>query len=349
MLHNRAMARLLVTSAAFVLFFLFALEATAQALPNQGVVQFVVSPEVPGPGDTVKIEAQGIGSFLGEANITWRLNSNTALSGVGKRDFTFVAGGLGSHTSVSVTITSASQGTITKTFDFYPSVVNLLWEADTSAPPLFRGKPLYTAGSTITVTALPQVVRGGRTITYNNLSFQWERNGTPLPQQSGLGMNQITFAGNQLLPNETVDVDIVAGGSTVAQGEITIPAVKPQVVLYMRDPLRGMLFDQALQGSVSMNQTEFTIRAVPYYVANSSVANNALTYAWKLNGKEATGPDTARGLLTLRQAGSGAGQASLSVAIQNIDSTKFVQAANAAIAIVFGGGTNSAFSSFFGL
>ncbi len=46
-------------------------------------LQFVVNPDTPAPGDTVTIEAQGIGGFLGDATITWQQNGKTILSGVG--------------------------------------------------------------------------------------------------------------------------------------------------------------------------------------------------------------------------------------------------------------------------
>ncbi|MEK7068320.1 MAG: hypothetical protein AAB964_00715, partial [Patescibacteria group bacterium] len=66
------------------------------------------------------------------------------------------------------------------------------------------------------------------------------------------------------------------------------------------------------------------------------------------NGESVSGPDTTRGILTLRQAGAGAGEASLSVSLQNLDSSKLVQAAEAALGLVFGE-SGSALGNLFGL
>jgi hypothetical protein len=345
------MERFLSTlSIAAAVFFAAVTPVLAQSLGNQpDPIQFLVAPEVPAPGDTVLIEVQGVGNFLGEATITWQVDGKTIASGLGERTFSFTAGGLGSKTSVKAIIDSPTKGVITKNFTFLPSVVNMVWEADTSVPPWFKGKALYSAGSSLTITAFPQVILNGKTVTSNNLSFQWKRNETPLTQSSGKGRNQITFKGNQLLPTEEVSVEVYAGSAILARGAVTVPAYKPQVVLYERDPLRGVLYDQTFSGSVSLSETEITVQAAPYYFANSSIINGTAPYVWTLNGDKAEGPQTASGILTLRQSGSGAGRAQLEVSVQNNDSDKYVQSAKTAIQILFGGASNSPFSNFFGL
>ena len=343
------MVRLLLILAALLSFFLFAEQAFAQSLGVPSPVQYTITPEVPRPGDTVLIEVAGVGGFIGDATVTWQQDGKTVKSGPGLSSFDFTAGPLGSKTTIKVTINSSSQGVITKSFTIAPSKAARLWEAHTSVPPWREGKALYSAGSSITVTALPQVVSGGKTLSASALSFHWKVNGTPVTQSSGLGSNRITFKGSQLLSSETASVDVLSGGTVVAQGSITIPATKPQAVLYVRDPLRGTLYDSALVNSVSLSSAEFTVEAVPFYFDKASVKSGFVPFAWKLNGDNATGPQTAQGLLTLRQSGSGAGRAKLEVDLQNSDSDKYIQSAQAALTILFGGASSSAFSSFFGL
>ena len=219
----------------------------------------------------------------------------------------------------------------------------------TPAPWWFKGKALYSAGSSVSVVALPQVMVGGKIISSNALSFQWSINDSPMPQSSGLGRSSITFKGSQLRAAETADVNVQFGGVTVAQGRIVITASKPQAMLYVHDPLRGTLFDQALQNQVSLTATEFTVEAAPFYFANASIKNGSVPFAWTLNSEEATGPQTSQGLITLRQSGSGAGQANLGVTLQNVESDKYVQTAKNNLTILFGGSTGSLFSAFFGL
>src|SRR3989344_3006939 len=129
----------------------------AQSLPAP--IQYVVYPEVPGPNQTVNIEAQGVGSFLGEADITWTHDGKVVQSGVGVRKYTFTTGALGQKTTVGISIDS-SQGLFSKTFSFTPSLINLVWEADTTVPPFYLGKALYSAGSSYKVVAFPTVYSG---------------------------------------------------------------------------------------------------------------------------------------------------------------------------------------------
>src|SRR6185503_4836997 len=275
MLHNRGMLRWFAISAALISLFAFAGQALAQTL-GASPVQYTVSPQDPKPGDKVLIEIAGVGTFLGDATIIWQQDGKTVQSGAGERTYSFSAGPLGSKTTVKVTINSSTEGIITKTFTISPSNVEMLWEADTSIPPWFKGKALYTAGSALTVTAIPQVVSGGKALSTGELSFQWTINGTPVPQSSGLGRNSIAVKGDQLASSETADVDVLYGGASVAHGSITIPASKPQALLYVHDPLRGTLFDAALQNSTSLASSEFTIEAVPFFFDNTSVKNGSV-------------------------------------------------------------------------
>ena len=110
-----------------------------------------------------------------------------------------------------------------------------------------------------------------------------------------------------------------------------------------------MLYGQAVPSGIALGSKELTLQAVPYFFSTDSVASGAATYAWTLNGTPTSGPDSARGLLTLRQTGSGVGSAMLGVKLQNNDPSKFVQSASTALRIVFGEQTGNTLSSFFGL
>jgi hypothetical protein len=184
--------------------------------------------------------------------------------------------------------------------------------------------------------ALPQVVSGGSFIPSNNLSFKWSVGGNPATQASGLGRSTITFAGNQLKSAEVVRVEVLSGTKMVGQASVVIPAVQPAIGLYIKDPLRGTLYEAALPSALSLGEKEITIEAQPYYFANSSFTDGSLTYNWTLGGQPASGPESERGILTLRQTGSGQGSSVLGVELQNLDTAKLLQAASARLQIVFG-------------
>lgn len=350
MRHNITMKWFVLLASAFILLteapFVHAQSSLTGSLDP---VKFIIAPEVPGPNETVRIEAQGIGTFLGDATITWRVNGVTALSGAGERTLDFTTGELGVRTVVDVVISSPSKGTISRSFIFIPSVVNLIWEADTSTPPLFRGKPLYSAGSPLTITAFPTVIANGRTISSNNFSFQWSRNGGSLPNQSGLGRNTLSFIGDQLRDREVISVDVRFENVLVGRGSITIPAVKPMVLLYQRDPLLGVRYDNALPSPFSLAEAETSLLAQPYYFSNTSIKNDYLSFVWEIQGKEVVGPSTAEGLITLRQTGSGSGANTLKVELQNLDPQAYIQSAETIARIMFGEQRNSILPSIFGL
>jgi hypothetical protein len=321
--------------------------AYAQLNTVQPPVQYVVSPQTPGPNTQVTIEVQGVGTFLGNSTITWSVNGKVVLKGVGVRDLTFATGNLGTQTKVHVAINSSQEGTLTQDWVFNPSSINMVWEANTSVPPLYRGKALYSGGSDLKVVAFPSVAINGKSISSNNLSFQWTVNDTPVPQMSGLGQNSLSFTGDQLQSAENVEVSVYYGAAQVGYGQVVIPATTPQLLLYDYDPLRGLLLDSALPSAVSMTAKELTVQAVPYYFANQSLQNGAATYAWTLNGDDTTGPNAQKGLLTLRQTGTGAGAAVIGVSVQNTDTSMLVQAAQAALQVIFGQSTSG--TSLFGL
>lgn len=323
--------------------------AYAQSLGGQpDPVQYIVAPETPGPHAPVSIEVQGVGSFLGDATVTWSLNGAVAKQGIGASSFSFTTGDLGEQSTVHLTIDSATQGTITHVFTFIPSTINLVWEADTSVPPLYAGKALYSAGSSLTIVAFPTVIISGKKVAAQSLSYQWSVNDTPQPADSGTGKYVLSYSGDQLQDGESVAVDVYFGALKVGHGELTIPATAPQLLLYNKDALRGVVWDQALPASIALNTPEITLQAQPYFFDNASLTNGLISWSWVLNGASVTGPDSDQGILTLRQTGQGQGGATLSVGAQNNSDTQLIQSAQAALNIAFGQ-AKSGLSSFFGI
>lgn len=337
---------LLLSSVVFSLCFI-TFTAQAQTVPDP--VQYIVAPETPAPNQLVAIEAQGVGSFIGDATITWTQDGKIVKSGAGERNFSFTAGGLGTRSVIKVTINSATAGTFSRTFTFAPSLVNLIWEADTTVPSWYRGKALYSAGSDIKVVAFPIAYSGTSRIAASALSFQWFRNEDLVPEQSGLGRSTFSFTGDQLQNEEVVAVEIYYGNVKVGRGEETIAATDPGIALYQYDALRGTLYNNVIPSAISLLGKEITLRAEPFYFSTTAKKSGLLQYSWKLNNSEITGPETANGLITLRQSGSSSGTANLEVGIQNNNSEQFVQTAKTTIQLVFGDTGSSLLSNLFGI
>jgi hypothetical protein len=326
---------------------LFASVAHAQAVSDP--LQYTLAPETPGPNAPVIIRVDGVGNFLGNAMVTWTKDGVVALRGIGERTFSFTTGALGTRTSIHISIQSDTNGSFVKDFVFSPSLVNLVWEADTTVPPFYRGKALYSAGSPLKIVAFPSIFFGGSQIAPQALSYQWSRNNEPVPEASGLGRSSYTLGGDQLELGESIGVDLSYGNTKVAHGEIVVPAANPQVLLYYRDALGGTRWGQALPATIQLNASEITVQAEPYYFSAASKKAGGLAYSWTLDGNDIHGPDSGRGILTLRQAGAGQGSAALAVSVDNQDTSAFIQSARAALQMIFGQQNSSVFSSFFGL
>jgi hypothetical protein len=322
--------------------------ASAQALYSAGPapVQYTLIPETPGPSTSVTISVAGVGTFVGNSNITWSVDGTTAAQGVGLNKFKFTTGALGHTTTVKVTINSTEYGTITNTWTFNPSLINLVWEAHTTTPPMFMGHALYSKGSRLTVFAFPQVMKNGSRIPDSQLSFQWQLDEQPQPDASGLGRNTFSFQGNQLHTAEEVSVDVYSGSSVVGHADLTIPSTDPQLVMYPRDPLRGILYNSALGGSYTLPGEEVTVHAEPYYFSGTSATGSQYDWKWTLNGNPTSGPDAGKGEMTLRTQGGQKGTAILGVSLQNNAAYTYLQSAENSISLTFGGQTSS---SVFGL
>ncbi len=321
------------------------IQAHAQVVPAP--IQYIVAPETPGAYEKVIISVQGVGSFLGSADITWSLNGKVVKEGIGERDYTFMTGALGEKTTVQVAIDS-SQGFFTQTFSFNPSRINLLWEAYTTVPPLYKGKALYSAGSDYKVVALPTVYSGSARVAASALSYQWFYKGDSVPEQSGLGRNTFTNTGDQLQAGEDIAVEVYYGVNKVGRAELFLATRDPLIVLYQRDALRGVLYNTAIPSAISLAGKEITLQAEPYYFSAASKKAGLIPFVWTLNDTETTGPDSARGILTLRQTGSGEGRATVGVSMQNGNADQLIQTASAALQIVFGAQSNGLFD-FIGL
>lgn len=326
-----------LTFVAITLSFLFAHTTYAQittAAPDP--LQYIIAPDIPAPYAPVVIEVQGVGTFLGDANITWKKDGVVAKTGVGIRTFSFTAGAIGQPTRIHLDIVSATKGTFSHDFTFLPSVVTLVWEADTSTPPLYKGKSLYTAGSALRIVALPTIVINGRTIPKEELSYQWRNNEDLDNTRSGLGKYVYNYTGDQLQSEENISVDVYYKLSHVGHAELTIPAQDPQVLFYVMDPLRGVLYDRAITTNLELTSKELTLKAEPFFFSNNSKKNKALSYSWFLNTEEATGPKASEGILTLRQTAAGQGSAKIEVSVQNDTLDQFMQAAEAVTQVFFG-------------
>ncbi len=314
---------------------LLALSALSVSAQTGSSVRIKVSPEVPGPDTPVTIELQDTSSSLADTLITWELDGKEVLSGVGRHSFSFTTGSVGEERFVSVRAEKGGEALFERDFVFRPGVVTLAWEADTYAPPFYKGKTLASPGADIRVFAMTDIRDAfGKPMGEGDLMFLWERDGTKLADRSGIGRSSFLFTGNQLLNGERITVVVRRrDGEVVGKGSIFIPYIDPVIYFYERNPLRGILYETRLPSQVTVGGEEFTLVAEPYFASARTRSDGSLSYAWNVGGSPVEG---ARGLVTLRSEG-GEGGATVSLSMQHVLRSRLLQAADASLDVLFSG------------
>ncbi len=162
----------------------------------------------------------------------------------------------------------------------------VVWEADTYTPPNYLGKALPSAGSTVTVTALPYGPNAaGLPLTAADFTYTWTKDGLSLPSSSGVGKNSLSFTAASMGSNVIGVQAESKANKLVLQQQIIIPITTPQVLLYEYDPLWGTLQNRTLPTLYQLLKKELSVAAVPYFINTNATRAGEVEYGWQLNGK----------------------------------------------------------------
>jgi len=304
-----------------------ALEIMSQAITMK------VSPTLPEAGDTVSVTLNGYSTNISAARITWRLNGVTQKTGIGVDTFQFTAGGIGSRSVIQAVIETSDGFTISKNVTVAPANVDLIWEADTYAPPFYKGKALLAPQAGFKVTALPEIVEGGVRINSQSLLYKWSQDGKILGSQSGYGRSSLTVPSRFLVKPIVVSVVITSANGTETKKSITVRTSQSKVVIYENNPFNGIRFNQALTEEFSMTENELTLIAIPYFFNPLEKGDSALTHVWRMNG-ELFDTGVGKNTITLRQPDI-AGFSNINIEVESRN--KILQAAKSGLVLKFEG------------
>lgn len=270
----------------FCIFFCIPTTSYAQFIDiNESDVLASIYPENPQPKNPVTVTIETYSFNLDSSTIKWYVNGNLAQEGKGLKTLTFQVGNAGQTSSVRIVIDS-DKGQVIKNIVINPSIVTIVWEADTYTPPFFKGKALFSHQSNIIFMAQPQIIVAGRTINPSNLIYTWSKDGTTLGSQSGYGKQTLTLTGSIISRSMKVMVEVQdpTSGST-ASGIIQINPVEPETLMYIVDPLYGTQYNKAINGDLPLTNKEVTLTAAPYYFStNDQYGENNMSYNWSING-----------------------------------------------------------------
>jgi len=327
--------------------FAFSVPALAQynVMP-QDDINVTMTPENPGPNQTVGVSIVSYGTDVNAATITWKINGKTIQSGKGLKNFSFTTGNVNVTTTLNIVVATAEGQTINKTISIKPSSVDLIWQTNSYTPPFYKGKPLYSYQNQITFIAVPHITgSNGTEIGAKNLIYTWTQDGNVVADRSGYGVNTYSITGSIIARPLDVSVEVTSPVSAaVGDAEVFVAPVDPQIVLYEKNPIYGIQFQNALQNNVTLSGSkEITIVGVPFFFGALSPFAPELTYKWEINGTQIA-DDGRQTSQVFRQTDGTSGASNISLSIT--DSAKILQSASNNFNLQFSDNTTASQTTF---
>lgn len=244
-----------------------------------------LTPEFPGPNQTVTLKLISYSTNLQANMITWSVNGSVKLAKTGATTFTLTTGAFGQVSNVTASIVADNGFTTSVSTSIIPTAVDMMWQANTYTPPFYKGKALNSHQSPVVVVATPTIVRSnGAKISPDNLIYRWEYNDKFI--DSGLGKKHVLITENIPSDNALVRVDISSlDGKIKTRGSIRLTSVEPKVLLYEEGP-DGVRYEKSLSANDLNIGLSTKISASPYFFAVKSKNAPELSYGWYLNGQK---------------------------------------------------------------
>ena len=283
---------------------------TAHAQLQNGDVDLILSPEYPGTNTNVTATISTYTTDLNTAKISWLLDGNLSLEGVGKKSFSFTTGSAGTSKTLEVQIETANSNVIDKQIVITPTDVDMLWEAyDAYVPPFYKGKKLGAEEGTYKVVALPSTTSGP------GFSYDWKLDDENKQDSSGYEKNSYIFKKSFLDKDNTAEVEISdLLGKSIGSGTITVGVNNPKILFYEKDPLLGTRWEKSLSDDFMIGQDGTTIVAEPYFFSQDPKLSN-LTFSWYLND---TQTDNQENFLSIKPTADQSGSSKIKVVINNV-------------------------------
>lgn len=251
---------------------------------NASDILMTMNPELPGPYQDVTITLESYAINIDASRITWIVNNEKILSGVGEKKITVKTKNLGEPLLVEVQVKWNQVDTLIKRVRIEPAYVDLLWEAVNSyTPPFYKGKALPASESILRVVALPSGVIGNDQFVYT-----WEHNGNVQQDQSGFKKHSFEARNNFFDKKFVVDVNVTGRLTPFrARASLVVPRFDPEIHFAINNPL-GVPVAQINNG-FRINGKFNTLVAHPYYFS----VKEGLKYIqvlWTIDGEPYTPP-----------------------------------------------------------
>lgn len=294
----------------FAFIFIF-FASNAQAQVSDTDITLSISPTNPNLNETVNASISSYSTDLDKSYITWSVNGEELLTGIGKKTFSFTIKSSG--VTVQAKINTASGQNLIKSASVNTSNVDMLWQAvDSYVPPFYKGKTYVSKEGFFKVVAMPNT--GASPI---NISYKWTKDGNGQPSASGWGKNGYVFKNTYLDKNNTIEVEStdILGNST-GKGKIVIVPTNPKIIFYENNPSTGLHLEKALGNNFSLNNTEDMFFVSPYFFSGKDLESSNLEFTWNINGQNIDTPNPVN-ILSVKPEEGKSGTANIKVNVKN--------------------------------
>lgn len=334
---NKKITKMVLIATVFLLFLIPAL-LNAELLVSESDIYVKIRPEFPRANQNVSINIESYVTNINRAEILWYKDNKLVKRGVGQNNFSFITSDLGTSSNITIQVKSTDIGLITKNIVIRPAEVNLVWEADSFTPPLYKGKALNSYQSDLRIIALPEFVASdGSTISADELVYKWKKDWKVLGKDSGYGKSILNIGGPQMFKDSLIILEVeTTDGKLKATGSINISAHEPKIIFYENNPLLGVVYNRAISNQFDLSNEEITITAQPFFFSNYDISRGYLEYNWSMNNRDVS--DSGRGNTITLKRGSETGTTNLYLEIKNI--YRIMQFAKNSFTINFSGLNN---------
>ncbi|MEI6581091.1 MAG: hypothetical protein WCO07_02885 [bacterium] len=294
-----------------LVFFLGASIVNAQL--QGGDIALSINPAYPNANSNVTATVSTYTTDLNSSKISWILDGNLSLEGIGKKTFSFTVGNSNSKTTLEVKIETMSGAVLNKQMVITPTDIDMLYEAyDSYVPAFYKGKKLGAPESNFKVVAIPN------TRNLAGFIYNWKLDDTAKQNSSGYGKDFFTFKQSFLDKNNVVDV-IVSDlfGKNIGSGTTIIKTNNPKIIFYEKDPALGTKWEKALGNEFRIGQGGIAIVAEPYFFSSKDINSTNLTFNWSINGEQTQTP-AQKNLLAIKPEDGKSGNSNIKVVINNI-------------------------------
>lgn len=294
----------------FLLCLSFVLPAHTLAQTESVDLSILAIPHDPKPLGTVQLEAKSFGVNLNLVSLTWKYNDKIIASGIGRTRISVTAPAAGVSGTISVSTNGLGFEATSASITLRPGSVDLLWEAvDSYTPPFYKGKALPATNALIRTYAIPTASAP------KQLSYQWTRNNSAVPQSSGYGKSTMVFKNSEFTTQERVTVSAEAGQFFGTNTTTIIPR-SPVLVTYERE--EGFIdYANGYPGTVTTDAPGVVLRFEPYFFSRPRSSMADLTFDYTINGESVPG-DAVPNELRLSRPTNG-GVSSIKVAVRPIE------------------------------